>query len=107
VSYDGKERPILYHSQSLSASQQRYAYNDEYFGVFRKFLYGRKFLLVVNNLTLKNLLTPLKGLPIIASPQMQLWSVTQLAYDFDVEFHNSFLLAAADVLSSLPQPTVT
>ncbi|XP_018914448.2 uncharacterized protein [Bemisia tabaci] len=101
------EKPVMYASASLSPAQKRYSQLDrEALGVvysvkkFHKYLYGKHFTLVTDNHPLKTLLC--KGIPVIASPRIQRWSVTLSAYNFTVEHRKATLLAAPDALSRLP-----
>jgi hypothetical protein len=110
---DGTEKPVMYHSMSLSPSQQRYSQLvREAFAVkvavtaLHKYLYGKKFKIVTDNLPLKNLISPNKGLPVVASPRIQSWAVALQAYSYEVEYRKSSLLAPADALSRLPRDEI-
>ena len=67
---DGVERPVMYASRTLTATERKYAQVEREaavvsFGVnqFHRFLYGRQFKLVVDNRALSRILSPDRNLP--------------------------------------------
>lgn len=111
---DGTERPIKYASQTLSPTQQNYSQIDrEAYGVifgvkkFYRFLFGRHFILQVDNRPLSQIFSPSKSLPTLATTRMQHYAIFLQSYDYEVEWRNSKSHANADCLSRLPIPVTS
>lgn len=106
---NGSERPIQYSSQSLNPTQMKYCQLDKeayaiMFGVrkFYQFLYGRQFVLQVDNKPLMQILTPKKTLPTLTATRMKHYSVFLSMFDFEMEFKSSKNHCNADGMSRLP-----
>ena len=71
----------------------------------RKFhicLYGRYFKIYTDHKPLLGLLSPEKATPIIASSRMQRWTLTLLAYEYELVYRPGRDNGNADALSRLP-----
>lgn len=103
------EKPVMFASCSLNSSQQKYSQLErEGLGVifalqkFYKYIWGRKFKLVIDNAPLKGILNPVKPLSILASDRLIRWSLFLRSFCFDIEHRKSELLSPADAMSRLP-----
>ena len=106
---DGSERPIHYASQTLNATQQRYAHHDKeayaiVFGVkkFYTYVFGRKFILYTDNKAILQIFSPKKGLPILSATRMQHYAVFLESFDYDIRYKNTKQHGNADGLPRLP-----
>lgn len=102
------ERPVLFANATLSDVQKRYSQIDRealavMFAIskFHKYIWGRKFTLVVDNEPLRHILNPSKCLPILAATRLQHWSAILSGYQFDIEHRKSPLLGHVDALSRM------
>ena len=103
---DGSERPVVFASHTLSASEKNYSQIEKealslIFGV-RKFLYGRPFTLITDHKPLLSILGPKKGVPAMAAARLQRWAVLLAAYQYQGEFRPTGEHGNADGLSRLP-----
>ena len=112
VMSDGSERPVAYASRTLTKSEQNYPQIEKealsiIFGVkkFHKFLYGRKFTLVMDHKPLVTILGPRSHIPTLAAARLQRWALLLAAYQYEVEFKSTDKHGNADGLSRLPLPT--
>ncbi|XP_046408763.1 uncharacterized protein LOC124173288 [Ischnura elegans] len=107
---DGKEeRPIEFMSKMLTATQQRYSQLErEALGIivslqkFHKYLWGRKFSIVTDNMPLKSMFSPTKTTPKVSAQRLQRWSLILGNYHYELEYRKSSQMGAADMLSRLP-----
>jgi len=91
VLVDGRkvEKPILFASCTLSATQQRYAQVDRealggvIFGLKRchKYLFGRKFKIVTDNSAIIHIFNPKKSLPQYTANRLLHYALILSAYD--------------------------
>ena len=108
---DGSERPISFASRTLSTAERNYAQLDKealaiIFGVkrFHQYLYGRKFNIQSDHKPLQYLLGETRGIPAMASAQVQRWVLTLSAYEYAFTYKPGTRMANADALSRLPLP---
>ncbi|KAE8740292.1 hypothetical protein FOCC_FOCC014192 [Frankliniella occidentalis] len=104
-----KELPVMFASATLTPTQAKYSQLErEALAVisaikkFHKYLYGRKFTLVIDNQPLKYILGPDKPLPVIAAKRVQVWALLLSAYQYEVEYRRTAEMGPADALSRLP-----
>jgi len=107
------EKPVLFASCSLTATQQRYSQLDRealaiVFAVnkLRKFLWGRTFTLVTDNQPIKHIFAPDKSIPIVSSMRLQHWAAILSDFRYRIEHRKANFLSVADALSRLPLPNV-
>ena len=110
---DGEEKPIVYASRSLSASEQNYSMIKKealaiMFGIrkFHQYLFGRRFSLLTDHRLLTLLLGLKRGILVLAASRLQRWAIQLSAYQYDPEYRASQDHANADSLSRLPRKTV-
>ena len=108
---NGKERPILFASRSLTPAERNYSQIDRealaiIFAVTKchQYVYGRKFTLRSDHKPLLYLFGPKSGIPNVASSRLQRWAVKLQAYDYDLEHVPGTENGNADALSRLPVP---
>ena len=108
VMENGEERPIAFATRSLSASECNYSQIEKEApcnvpGVkkFHSYLYGRKFMLLIDHEPLVTLLGPTTGVPTVAAARMQQWSLILAAYQYEIEYRKSAEHANADAVSRL------
>ena len=104
----GAERPVMYASRTLTATERKYAQVEREaaavsYGVsrFHPFLYGRHFSLVVDNHALSRILSPDRKLPTLAAARLQRYALQLAAYSYVVELRRSNEMHVADSLSRL------
>ena len=75
---NGKEKPIVYGSRTLSKAEKNYAQVEKealaiIFGIkkFHQYVYGQKFLLVTDHKPLTTILSPKASLPALAATRLQ------------------------------------
>lgn len=103
------EKPVMFASCSLNSAQQKYSQIErEGLGVifafqkFYKYIWGRKFKLIIDNAPLKSIFNPIKPLSILATDRLIRWSIFIRSFTFEIEHRKSELLSPADVMSRLP-----
>ncbi|KAD7117887.1 hypothetical protein E3N88_05155 [Mikania micrantha] len=96
-----ENQPIAYYSIKLSPRmQQASTYQREMFAItqsvakWRQYLVGRKFQIITDQQSLKNLQTQ-----VIQTPDQHKWLGKLLGYDFDILYRPGKLNTAADALS--------
>ena len=109
VMEDGSEKPVAYASRTLSSAERGYGHLDKealavVFAVkkFHQFLYGRHFKVFTDHKPLLGLLNPDRPTPLMASSRMQRWSLTLLAYEYELLYRPGSQNGNADGLSRLP-----
>lgn len=107
---DGTEKMVMCASQTLNETQQRYSQIDKeayaiIFGVkkFYQYIYGRQFVLMIDNKPLAQILNPFKEISKLAASSMRHYSVYLMAFDFKVEFRKTEEHCNADGFSRLPE----
>lgn len=107
---DGKERPVLFVSCSLTQAQKNYAHLHRealaiVFAVkkFHKYIYGKKFTIYSDHQPLKEIFNEHKATPIAAS-RLQRWAIFLAMYDYKIVYKKGSKMNNADALSRLPLP---
>lgn len=113
VMVDGKEveKVIMFASCALSERQQKYSQIDReslaiIFAVTKthKFIWAREFLLVTDNAALRHILSPDKGVPLVANQRLQHWAFILEAYQYKLVHRKAEFMSHVDALSRLPAP---
>ena len=88
---NGSERPVVYASRTLSASERNYSQLEKQalsliFGLckFHQYLYGRKFTLVTDHQTLTIIFNNKKGIPPLAAARLQRWALQLSAHNYTI-----------------------
>ena len=110
---DGVDRPVLFASRSLTASERNYSQLDKealalIFALkkFHFYIYGTKFRLVTDHKPLLGIFSADKCIPVMASGRIQRWALMMQAYKFDLVHTSGKNLGPADALSRLPVGTI-
>ena len=108
VGEEGTERPVAFASRTLTEVEQNYAQIEKealaiIFGVkrFHLYLYGRKFLLLMDHKPLTTISGPKTGLPMVAASRLQRWALVLSAYQYDVKIRATEEHGNVDGLSRL------
>ena len=111
---DGIEKPIAFASKTLTPAQRGYSQLDReglavIFGVtkFHKFLFGRKFVLQLDNKPLTALFSSDREIPVMTAQRITRWACKLRAYNFEVRYRSTKQHSNADGLSRLPVGTDT
>ena len=106
---NGQGKPLAFVSKTLTPAQRRYSQIDReglgvIFGVtkFHKFLYGRKFILQLDNKPLTAIFSPDKHIPAMAAQRLARWALKLRTYNYEVQFRPTGQHSNADGLSRLP-----
>lgn len=90
------DRPIVYASKALSASELNYAPIDKeacaiIFGItkYYDYLYDRKFVLCTDHQPLVRIFGKKRGIPIMAARRLQRYADFLNAFDYDIEYVKS------------------
>ena len=109
VEPDGTERPLGFVSRSLSASERKYSQIEREalsitFGVskFHSYLLGNLFTLVTDHKPLLAIFSPDKNIPVLRAQRLLRWSLTLMAYQYDIKYKPTQQHGNADGLSRLP-----
>uniref|UniRef100_A0A5S6QJF2 RNA-directed DNA polymerase n=1 Tax=Trichuris muris TaxID=70415 RepID=A0A5S6QJF2_TRIMR len=109
---DGMERPIAFHSRTLSPTERKYAQIDRealaiVVGIkkFHHYIYGRHVEIRTDHKPLLGLLARATQTSMGMSPRMTRWSILLSAYDYDLVYKPGKEIGNADALSRLPQQT--
>lgn len=110
---NGTERPIGYASRTLSKAEKNYSILDIeataiIFGVkkFYQYLYGREFILAVDNQPLVRIFGNDKEIPKIAASRLQRYAVTLASFNYKIEYVKS-KNNCSDFLSRCPVGNVS
>lgn len=105
----GEEVPVYYASKILNETQKNYAQLHReglavMFGLrkFYKYVYGRPITIVTDAQSIKEMFSPDKATPAVASARIQRWSVYLSQFDYRVEHRSSRFMTVPDALSRLP-----
>lgn len=108
---DGRDKPVLFTSCTLTKAQQNYAqlYKEALaivFAVkkFHKYIFGKRFVIFSDHQPLRDIFNETKSMP-IATGQLQRWAVFLAMYDYRIEYKRGSKLGNADALSRLPLAT--
>lgn len=105
----GEEKPVYYASAKLNKTQQNYAQLHReglavIFGLkkFYKYLYGRKFTIVTDAASIKEMFKPDRTASAVASARIQRWGVYLAMFDYEIIHRPSSKMTVPDALSRLP-----
>ena len=103
---DGSEKPIGYVSQTLTESEKHYSQLEKeglacFFTIkkFHSYLFGNKFLMYTDNLSLKSLFNEKQPVPVQAAGRIQQWALTLANYEYMMAFRPTHKHSNADTLS--------
>ena len=106
---DGRERPIVNASKTLTETQRNYSQiQKEALAIifalskFHHFLYGRKFILITDHKPLLTLFGPTKATPSLAANRLARWALMLSQYEYTIEYRKTSDHGNADALSRLP-----
>lgn len=110
---NGTERPIGYASRTLNKAEKNYSILDIeataiIFGIkkFYQYLYGREFILAVDNQPLVRIFGNDKEIPKIAASRLQRYAVTLASFNYKIEYVKS-KNNCSDFLSRCPVDNVS
>ena len=90
---DGSERPVAYASRTLSVSEKNYSQLEKealplIFGLrkFHQYLYGRRFILVIDHQPLTTIFSDKEGVPSLAAAQLQRWALQLSVHNYVIKF---------------------
>lgn len=113
VDENGVERPVLFHSATLSKALQKCSQTEkEAFAIvasvkkFHKYVYGRKFVIRTDHKALEYIFAPNKNVPAMTAAKLQRWSLFLAAYDYELNFVPGKDISNADGLSRNPLPVL-
>ena len=103
---DGSEKPIGYVSRTLTQAEKHYSQLEKeglacIFAVkkFHSYLFGHKFLMYTDNLSLKSLFNEKKPVPVQAAGRIQRWALALANYEYTMAFRPTHKHSNADALS--------
>lgn len=106
---DGIELPVYYSSMILNETQQNYAQLHReglaiIFGLkrFYEYLFGRKFTIVTDAQSIKEMFHPDKATAAVAAARIQRWGVYLSQFNYNIEHRSSSKMCVPDALSRLP-----
>lgn len=109
---DGNVKAVFHMSKALTKAQQNYSQiKKEALALvtaverFRKFIYGRHFVLQTDHCSLLALFktSKTKGLDTCTANRLKRWALRLIGYDFEIEYINTEKFEQADALSRLIQ----
>lgn len=105
---EGKDRPVLFTSCTLTSAQKNYAQLHRealaiVFAVkkFHKYIFGKKFVIYSDHQPLREIFNEKKSVP-VASGRLQRWAIFLAMYDYHIEYRKGTKMGNADALSRLP-----
>ena len=108
---NGEERPVMFLSRSLTASERNYSQLDRealaiYWTIYKlhHFLYLKKFQLVTDCKALTSIFHPDKGIPQMTAQRLQRYAIFLSGMNYTIKFRTSAENANCDGLSRLPLP---
>ena len=107
TSWEMRNAQIAYASHSLAPAENYSQINKEAaFGLryFHQYLYGHSFTIKSDHKPLQYLFGKGRGIPAMASAQVQCWALTLSAYVYGVQYVPSKEHTNADVFSHPPLP---
>ena len=104
---DGQERPTANAFKTFTYSQRKCSQIQKealaiVFAKFHQYLYGRKFILVIDHKPLLSMFSPTKATPALAANRLAWWAWILNQYNYSIEYRNNSVHGNADVLSRLP-----
>ncbi|CAB0017933.1 unnamed protein product, partial [Nesidiocoris tenuis] len=108
---NGDERPIIFISRSLTEAESRYSQLDReataiYWACKRlyHYLYGRKFVLQVDNKPITSILNPSKALPTVTATRLLRYAQFMAGFNYVIQHKKGVDNKNADYLSRNPLP---
>ena len=103
------DHPVIYISRNLTSAEQKYSNIERealavVFAVtrrLRQFLLGRKFTLRTDHKPLQYIFNPSNQIPKVVSARLARWTITLMAYDYDVQYTPGQDIGHADAMSRL------
>lgn len=109
IKIDGVDRPVSFASRKLNTTQQNYSQLEKeamaiVYAVtkFHKYIYGRSFKLITDNLPIQLIMGPRKNIPKLAAGRLQRWAIILSAYNYELIHQAAKKVAVADALSRFP-----
>lgn len=109
VDSNGVERPVLFHSATLSPQMQKFSQLErEALAIvtavkrFHKYIFGRKFVIRTDHKALQYIFHPSKNIPAMTAAKLQRWSLFLSVYDYELNFVPGKDIGNADGLSRNP-----
>lgn len=106
---NGEEKPVLFASSSLSPAEKNYSQPQRealaiIFAVkkFYKYIYGKKFTIISDAQSLRDLFNPKKGISPVAAARLQRWAIYLSMYDYEIKHRSGSKMGHVDALSRLP-----
>lgn len=106
---NGRDRPVLFASSSLSKAQQGYSQIHRealaiIFAVskFHDYIYGHTFILHTDQQALSEIFHPTRGTSGVAAARLQRWSIILSAYKYQIKHRSAAKMTHVDALSRLP-----
>ena len=110
---DGSEKPMGYVSRTLTEAEKHYSQLKKeglacIFAVkkFHSYLFGHKFLMYTDNLSLKSLFNEKQPVPVQAAGRIQRWALALANYEYTIAFRPTHKHSNTDALSRLPTESV-
>ncbi|XP_054707489.1 uncharacterized protein K02A2.6-like [Uloborus diversus] len=112
ITEDGSEKPIMFASRSLTATERNYSQIDkEALSIvwavkkYYQYLFGRHFHLVTDHKPLVSIFAPNKSLPCLSATRMVHYALLLQAFSYTIRYRNTKDHGNADALSRLPLST--
>lgn len=106
---DGKERPVFFHSATLSPAQRAYSCIErEALSIvvavkrYHKFIFSRHFTINSDHKALQYIFASDKNIPAMTSAKLQRWAIFLSAYNYSLKYVKGANIGHADGLSRNP-----
>ena len=93
---DGRERPVANASKTLTDAQRKYSQiQKEALSIvfalqkFHQYLYGRRFILVMDDKPLLALFGPHKATPVLPANRLARWALMLSQYEYTIEYRKT------------------
>lgn len=111
---NGVEKPVLFASSTLSPAEKNYSQPQRealsiIFALkkFYKYIYGKKFTILSDAQSLRDIFNPKKGISPVAAARLQRWAIYLSMYDYEIKHKSGSKMGNVDALSRLPLDGVT
>lgn len=106
---NGVEKPVLFASSTLSPAEKNYSQPQRealsiIFALkkFYKYIYGKKFTILSDAQSLRDIFNPKKGISPVAAARFQRWAIYLSMYDYEIKHKSGSKMGNVDALSRLP-----
>lgn len=106
---NGQDKPVLFASSTLTATQQNYSQiHREALGImfavqkFHNYIYGHTFILHTDQQALSEIFHPSKGNSGVAAARLQRWSIILSMYNYRIKHRSATKMTHVDALSRFP-----